>query len=55
MTTNNSGSMSGMFFHLVQINMLLCSIKLLFLMHLLGLLIANQLFLSSINTLNFTK
>ena len=30
MTTNNSGSMLSMFFYPVQIDMLICSIKLLF-------------------------
>ena len=55
MTANNSESMLGMFFYPIRIDMLLCSIKLLFCNYLLSLLIVDQLFFDSINTLDFTN
>ena len=55
MAANNFRYMPGVLFYLVRINMLICSIKLLFYYYLLGILIIDQLFLGLINTLGFYK
>ena len=55
MSANKSGSMPCMFFYPVQIDMILYSIKLLFCNVFIGLLIVDQLFFGSINTLDFTN
>ena len=55
MATNNSGSMPGMFPTHYELICFIISIKLLFVMYLLDLLIIDQWFFDSINTLDYTK
>ena len=55
MTINNSEFMPSMFIIHYELICFIISIKLLFCIYLLGLLIVDQLFFESINTLDFTK
>ena len=55
MTTNNSRSMRGMFSTLYELICFFVQKNYYFAMYLLGLLIIDQLFLGSINTLDSTK